>query len=421
MGKKFTGVMALNKSKTAWQYRIKMTLPNGEKIDKISRRNEEGKPYFTAEEAYKAREKHLKSILSKYEEKSERGAIMTLSEVYAKYLSSAEAKSKAPATLKKQQSMWENWISVRFGEKQVNRIKISELFDFLYHLYVVENKAYAYVEGFLKFFYLLFGFAYRCEAIDTERYTRFFIDKKTRLSMPKKLQSKDEDEDAEIAVYTEQQLKDIEELISRKEGNLLPAFYLGLKAGLRISEVFGLRWQNIDFDNHIITVNRQMIYEDYTYKLCPVKTLASVRKVIMPPSLEKYLIDLKSEQEALEEERGKGGYKNNENVLDTITKEYIEGGDFVNRKRNGILLTVNSFKYYSRTIKKELGINFKFHNLRHTYATNCAIHNMNIQVLMNQMGHKKIETTRRYYINLNNKDLQTQTYNLLSSIYPLHF
>lgn len=75
MGKKFTGVMALNKSKTAWQYRIKMTLPNGEKIDKISRRNEEGKPYFTAEEAYKAREKHLKGILSKYEEKSERGAI----------------------------------------------------------------------------------------------------------------------------------------------------------------------------------------------------------------------------------------------------------------------------------------------------------------------------------------------------------
>ena len=112
------------------------------------------------------------------------------------------------------------------------------------------------------------------------------------------------------------------------------------------------------------------------------------------------------------------GHRNTERVYDTITKEVIQGGDFINRKRNGELLTNNSMKYYSKKIKNELQINFKFHYLRHTYATLCAYNNVNLQILMNQMGHKKIDTTRKYYLGLlNNQEILAGAHNLLSSIF----
>ena len=100
-----------------------------------------------------------------------------------------------------------------------------------------------------------------------------------------------------------------------------------------------------------------------------------------------------------------------------MLKEEITEGDFINRKANGELLTVNSMKYWSKKIKAELGWDFKFHNLRHTYASNCAANNMNLQMLMEMMGHKKLETTKKYYISTNNPDLIKRTVDLLNTIY----
>ena len=237
--------------------------------------------------------------------------------------------------------------------------------------------------------------------------------------MPDRKQTANDDDgtDDEIVVFSDDELKKIEPVFLEGDGNLLGAFYLGLKAGLRISEVFALRWRNIDVDSHTITVNRQLHYENNQWQLCPVKTLTSIRKILMPLSLENFLLNLKQTQE-YEQEMRSIGYRNTERVYDTITKEVIQGGDFINRKRNGELLTNNSMKYYSKKIKNELQINFKFHYLRHTYATLCAYNNVNLQILMNQMGHKKIDTTRKYYLGLlNNQEILAGAHNLLSSIF----
>lgn len=46
------------------------------------------------------------------------------------------------------------------GDKKIDSFKITNLNDFLYDLYSKQGKSYAYTEGFPKFFYLLFGYAY---------------------------------------------------------------------------------------------------------------------------------------------------------------------------------------------------------------------------------------------------------------------
>lgn len=114
-----------------------------------------------------------------------------------------------------------------------------------------------------------------------------------------------------------------------------------------------------------------------------------------------------------------GAYSNTEIVEDRANRkvEIIQGGTFINRKKNGELLTVNSMKYYSKKIKEKLDFEFKFHNLRHTFASTCAANNMNLQMLMEMMGHKILETTKKYYIGTNNPDLIKRTVDLLDTIY----
>ena len=416
MGKKYMGVSPLNKAKTTWQYRIKITLPNGDKFDTTGRRDAEGKPFTTAESAYKAKLEHETRIRSGIEKRPEKKSKTTLKAIYEHYISSAEAKSKAPATIAKQESMWNNHILEKFGDKELKEITLADLQNYLHELYTEKDYEYSYVKGFLRFFYLLWGYAYRLDKVDYERYIKMFVDKKTRLTMPKMTQADFEESEGPIETYNDYQIYQMEELFQSEDGNLLTAFYLGLYCGLRISEVFAVRWRCIDWANGTITINRQMHYEGGVLKLCAVKTLTSVRNVYMPKVLQNYLYDLYNKQQ---EEKAKLGraYRNTERVFDTVRNEEINEGDFVNRKSNGELLTVNSMKYWSNKIKNDLCIDFKFHKLRHTFASNCAANNMNLQMLMELMGHKKIQTTQRYYLSTENGELVKRTKNLLNEIY----
>ena len=134
------------------------------------------------------------------------------------------------------------------------------------------------------------------------------------------------------------------------------------------------------------------------------------------------------------------GYRNTERVYDEVADCWIDGGDFVNRKKNGELLTVNSMKYWSKKItpllhaeaerqaraKKGIHLDeivpvkykdFKYHYLRHTYASNCAAQNVSMYMLMDMMGHKKIDTTKKYYISTDNDSLTERTRKLLDEMY----
>ena len=70
----------------------------------------------------------------------------------------------------------------------------------------------------------------------------------------------------------------------------------------------------------------------------------------------------------------------------------------VNSLTNGKIQTVNSMKYHSKKIKETLGLNFKYHYLRHTYGTHLAEQNIPTQLLCNQMGHASSKVTEKYYI-----------------------
>ena len=224
-----------------------------------------------------------------------------------------------------------------------------------------------------------------------------FLDKGTKLKMPI-ISQEDADEYDNIEIYNSYEISQINKIF---EGtNCYTAFLLGYYCGLRISETFGLLWSDYNWDTHKLKICRQMNYEDGCFCLRPVKTLKSSREIDVPDFLHKHLI----EKIRAQKRHPTQAYllRASEIVLDKTKRDSvveIKGGDFINRKDNGELLTINSMKYYAKEIKRKTGINFKYHSLRKTHLSYLASNNVPAIEVMNRAGHKKFETTMKYYVN----------------------
>ena len=173
----------------------------------------------------------------------------------------------------------------------------------------------------------------------------------------------------EYQFLTREQRQKIQERIAST--NVQVAYYLALNTGVRVSECFALCWSDVDFDNRKVRVNKQMRYEDRKWCFTPLKTINSYRDVGVTSSFIRYLQEVKRYQEEARAFYG-DGYCSGNVVWDRREKNQDEKfivRDLINVKQNGVMLTPNSEKFLAHIIKEDCGIPFKFHNLRHTYAT----------------------------------------------------
>lgn len=373
-----------------WAYRVTIT-QNGKRKDSTFHRDDNGNPFARKIDAKRAREKKLLELRTP--KPIETFTDCKLSEIWDCYLKKV-APGKAPSTVRKYTSLWRCHIEKEFGDIYISEMNVSDMHLYLQELYN-SGLSWKYVEGFLKLFYQLFALAYSEERIDPLRYTRMFMDKGTKLKMPPILQE-DNEEYENIKTFNSYEINQISNIFEK--GNCYTAFLFGYMCGLRIAETFGLMWDDYNWDTHQLTVCRQMTYEDGCFCLRPVKTLKSSRIIEVPDFLHEHLIHKIRQQKRHPPKSF--AIRANEIVLDKTKRSIkeIQGGDFINRKENGELLTINSIKYYSKKIKAETGIAFNYHALRKTHLTYLANQNIPAIEVMNRAGHKKFETTMRYYV-----------------------
>lgn len=389
---------------SSWAFRLAIKDASGKRFDTVRT------GFKTAAQAKKGKEELRYEIKHKEPEPIEETTTSTLdltktfSEVYAHY-KEHRAKEKRPSTLRKQDSIWVHHIEPIFGSKTLAEVSKSDLYNYLLKLYLEGDTynnfktgyAYKYVEGFLKFFWLIYGYAYDNNWVESDRYTKDFLNKTTKLSMPNEI-TEDEDEVEKIQIYTQEEINKIREVM--KTGNLYISFLICYHCGLRISECMGLMWSDFDIKNHTLSIRRQLLYDyqDKVFYLGPPKTKKGRRVVQVPNALYDFLLTYKAQQE----ENAKSlGYKNTEIVYDRNGKdknEKIIGGDFIQRKENGELITINSVKYWTTKVKSETGIDFHFHALRHTNASMLAARNIPITILSEHLGHANINIAQKYYI-----------------------
>jgi integrase len=279
----------------------------------------------------------------------------------------------------------------RFGKRFVDEITTAEVNDYLSELYYVEGFSYQYTEAFLKMFYLIFGQAYSRNYLEVDTYNKLCVNKDSRIRMPK---MKTED-DTDIVAFSREELALLDDYF--KGTNAETAYLLGRYCGLRINEAFGLKWENVDLENGTITIDRQMQYQEGLIKLIAPKTRNSKRTIYLCPLLKEHLTE-KLRQRAEDAQRFAELREQKQRFIEDLDGSKISSTELVNCLPNGTIQTVNSFKYPSREIKSKLGINFKYHILRHTYGTLMAEMNTPTHLLCNQMGHGHIHVTQRYYI-----------------------
>ena len=398
MAQNDTGIYKLDGG--GWGFRYTVSV-NGKRKDVKRVRDANGNPMKTKRSAILAR---AEAIKEEQTPKAKQFSRKTFKEVYEEYCGNGR-KDRAYRTKQKQDSLWNNHLCAKYGKRFVDEITAAEVNDYLSDLYYVEGFSYQYTEAFLKMFYLIFGQAYSRNYLEVDAYNKLCVNKDTRIKMPK---MKTED-DTDIVAFSREELVLLDDYF--KGTNAETAYLLGRYCGLRINEAFGLKWENVDLENGTIIIDRQMQYQDGLIKLVSPKTRNSKRTIFLCPTLQEHL-KKKFQQRAEDEKQFAELRKQKTRFIDDLDGRKIPSTDLVNCLPDGTLQTVNSMKYPSREIKAKLGINFKYHFLRHTYGTLMAEMNTPTHLLCNQMGHGHIHTTQRYYIAVSKSGIEILQGNL---------
>ena len=384
-----------------WAYRIAIK-HKGKKTNIKRTTDEFGNKLSTKAEAVKARAIMLSKLHNEMTLK--KSSRMTYSEVYDEYCENGRL-GKAFSTIRKQDSLWRNHLDDKFGNRYIDDVSVAEINDYLAFLYYTEQRAFSYVESFLKMFYLILGQAYSRNYIHADMYSKLCLNKSSRIKMPKRKLN----EDDEVVTFTTKEIKQLDEYF--KGTNAETAYMLGKYCGLRISECYGLTWDDIDFESHSIKISRQMQYVDGVVALVPPKTRNAIRTLYMSQCLYDYLHELyhHNVEDTIKKSRVR---KQKAILLPTNDNKFISSLSLINTLPNGKIQTVNSMKFHTKKISATLDISFKYHYLRHTYGTRLAEMNTPIFLLCNQMGHASSKVTEKYYVGLSKNGIDILVDNL---------
>ncbi|MBR4234923.1 MAG: site-specific integrase [Clostridia bacterium] len=385
-----------------WEYRFVVRI-DGKRVCRKKCTDEHGNKFRTKREAVAAREAAIVALRLEKTVKP-KPARRTVKEVFTEFCAEGR-KDRAYQTIRKQDSLWENHLCERFGNRYVDDISSAEVVDYLSELYYVEGKAFKYVESFLKMFYLIFGQAYSRNYLDVDTYNKLCVNKNTKIHMPK-LKTED---DTDIVAFSKDELLVLDDYF--RGTNAETAYLLGRYCGLRINEAFGLKWDHVNLEEGTIFIDRQMQYQERLIKLVGPKTINSKRTIIMCEPLKQHLQEKKRQHDE-DNARLEALRQQNRRLIEDVDGTKIFSTDLVNCLFDGKIQTVNSMKYHTREIKDKLKIDFKFHYLRHTFGTMMAEMNTPTHLLCNQMGHGNIHVTQQYYIAISKNGMDILRSNL---------
>ncbi len=184
----------------------------------------------------------------------------------------------------------------------------------------------------------------------------------------------------------------------------LPIFTVMLGSGLRVGEVTGLRWEDIDFENNIINVTHTLVFfsqgkgNHCVYAINSPKTENGFREVPMIESVREAFLQEKRNQE----ERGLvcraviDGYTNF--VFLNRFGDVLNYG-VLNKALDRIIRDCNFYIIDSANNSSNLITVPKFscHTLRHTFATRLCEADVNPKAIQTILGHSDISTTLNIY------------------------
>lgn len=182
-------------------------------------------------------------------------------------------------------------------------------------------------------------------------------------------------ETKKIEAFTVEEQRAIESEIVRSDDRRLHGILLCLYTGLRIGELLGLTWNDVDLNRGVIKITKTVYREKDehgTWQLCidTPKTKASDRVIPLP----EYITDMLRQG------------------LETSKTPYV----IENKK--GERMSIRSYQYMFEKLTERAGVRkLNFHALRHTFATRAIECGMDIKTVADIMGHQNATITLNRY------------------------
>ncbi len=201
-----------------------------------------------------------------------------------------------------------------------------------------------------------------------------------------------------------------------------PIFEVMLGTGMRVGEVTGLRWEDIDLDERTISVNHTLVYYNHAENGCyfainTPKTKAGQRIIPMLDSVRDAFLQEKEYQEALEISCGANidGYTN---FIFINRFGNVQHQGTLNKALRRIMRDCNQAVIEKAKGKKDIVLLPKFscHVLRHTFATRLCEAGVNMKVIQDVLGHADIGTTMNIYTDAT-KEIKTKEFIALNEYF----
>ncbi len=179
----------------------------------------------------------------------------------------------------------------------------------------------------------------------------------------------DAQEDNRLNYWTLEEFKVFLKVVDNLKYEAL--FMLLFFSGVRVGELLALTWQDIDFDNKTIDINKRY----YNTEIDTPKTKSSIRVIKIPQHTLNILARYK---------------------LQTKPKtDYVIFGDFY-KPMNQSSVNQQFYKYRKSSNLKEI----RLHDFRHSHASYLINNGYDIQIVSKRLGHHKVSTTLDIYSHL---------------------
>ena len=325
-----------------------------------------------------------------------------------------------------------NHIKPNIGYFRLSQITRSTLQEFINKIYINKSFSKNFLNNIKKVIKGSFTYAYETDFIK--------INPAIGLKLPKyDIPPKDP-----AHIFTNEEINLI---LDRFKNNhcVYYAFLTAYCTGLRVAEVFALTWDDIDFYNKTISVNKNILKKNqaggtkqrhisgnsttvWYFGTC--KTETSYRTIPIGDTLVNALKKYKKEQEKHRKNYGDTYMKhykktvinpyNNKQEIKIINAHAeidvaLPEVKFVFIKNNGVYEGTDSCKYPFKVIHYELGIPCRFHDFRDTHATRLIEAGSDIKAVSKRLGHRNINTTYNIYVRVTEK-MESETANKFEQI-----
>ena len=340
--------------------------------------------------------------------------VMTVNDAFDRYIS--RKYDLKPTTKSNYQFNYEHFIRDGFGKEKIGKIRYSDVKKFYYDLMKERGIKPRTLDGINTVLHSTFKMAVRDEIIRSNPAEGVMAEiKKSDLWVKTRKCGLTVPEQKELVAFMQD---------SHQFKGWVPVITVLLGTGMRIGECLGLRWEDIDLDKRLISVNHNLVdYQDrdikkQVRKIQTTKTRAGVRMIPMIDEVYEAFITEFELQSAIgfceEEIDGYSGF------IFTTTDQKLMSRSAVNNAIHRIVRIHNEEEEKKAKAEGREPIlipQFSAHQLRHTFCTRFCENETNLKVIQSIMGHSDITTTMDIYADATPEKKQEIMTNLNGKIF----